>query len=121
MASARYTLNITPDAPEKPSGPMTPRQKWDNFWFYHKWHVVVGVVVALLVGLMIRDVVTNTEPDYTIGVLTSQSLPYDAELTLAEKLTPLCDDTATATALWRCRCWSTGSTTTRPTPTPRWP
>lgn len=92
MASARYTLNIKPDAPEEPPKPMTRRQKWDNFWFYHKWHVIIGVAVALMVGLLVKDVVTKVEPDYTIGVLTTQSLPYSADETLGEKLATLCDD-----------------------------
>ena len=92
MASARYTLNIKPDAPEEPPKPMTRRQKWDNFWFYHKWHVIIGVAAALMAGLLVKDVVTKVEPDYTIGVLTTQSLPYSADETLGEKLATLCDD-----------------------------
>ena len=51
MASYRYTRDIQPQdtapASQAPA-PMTRRQKWDNFWFYHKWHVVAAVVAALL-------------------------------------------------------------------------
>ncbi|WP_367924505.1 hypothetical protein [uncultured Ruthenibacterium sp.] len=92
MASARYTLNITPDEPDEPQKPMTPKQKWENFWFYHKWHLLVGALVLFLVGTLVWEVVTNVEADYTIGVLTSKSLPYNAEITLSEKIAELCDD-----------------------------
>ena len=92
MASARYTLNITPDAPEEPPAPMTPRQKWENFWFYNKWKIIIGLAVAVTLGILIKDVVTKVDPDYTIGVITEQSLPYDAEVTLGEKIATLCDD-----------------------------
>lgn len=92
MASARYTLNIKPDAPEPPKAPMTRRQKWENFWFYNKWKVIIGLVAVVILGILIKDVVTKVDPDYTIGVLTTQSLPYNADVTLGEKLAALCDD-----------------------------
>lgn len=46
MASPRYTLNIKPEdlQPEQPKHEMTGKEKRENFWFYHKWHVIVGIV-----------------------------------------------------------------------------
>ena len=37
MASARYTLHIDPEdlKPDEPRGPLTPKEKWQNFWFYY--------------------------------------------------------------------------------------
>ena len=77
MASARYTLHIDPEdlKPDEPRGPLTPKEKWQNFWFYYKWHVVVGVVVLLLVIFMVRDFVSRVEPDLQMSFITSQSLP----------------------------------------------
>lgn len=51
MASPRYTLNIKPEdlQPEQPKHEMTGKEKRENFWFYHKWHVIVGIVAALMV------------------------------------------------------------------------
>ena len=50
MASPRYTLNIKPEdlQPEQPKHEMTGKEKRENFWFYHKWHVIVGIVAAVL-------------------------------------------------------------------------
>ena len=77
MASARYTLQIDPEdlKPDEPRAPLTPKEKWQNFWFYYKWHVVVGVVVLLLVIFMVRDFVSRVEPDLQMSFITSQSLP----------------------------------------------
>ena len=71
MASARYTLNIKPDAPEEPPQPMTRRQKWDNFWFYHKWHVIIGVAVALENRLreFLQQEMCIRDSSYTVGIL----------------------------------------------------
>ena len=51
MASPRYTLNIKPEdlQPEQPKHEMTGKEKRENFWFYHKWHVIVGNVAAMMV------------------------------------------------------------------------
>lgn len=55
MASPRYTLNIKPEdlQPEQPKHEMTGKEKRENFWFYHKWHVIVGIV-ACADGLFVR-------------------------------------------------------------------
>ena len=50
MASYRYTRNITPqdERPPEPPAPPKGRKKWENFWFYHKWHILAALGVALL-------------------------------------------------------------------------
>ena len=53
MASARYTLNITPDPPEEPPHEMTAKEKRENFWFYYKWHVIVGIFVVILLVMLV--------------------------------------------------------------------
>lgn len=92
MASARYTLNITPDPPEEPPHEMTAKEKRENFWFYYKWHVIVGIFVAVLLVMLVRDVMTNDPADYTIGVITDSGLPTGAADVLSEKLAPFFDD-----------------------------
>lgn len=92
MASYQYTRNITPDPPEPPPEPMTRQKKWENFWFYYKWHVIVGAVVLLMVGMLVKDVVFQTQPDYTIAVLTRSAMPTSVAQNLQAGLAPLCDD-----------------------------
>lgn len=48
----------------------TKKQKRENFWFYHKWHVIVSICCVILVGLFIFDMLNQEEPDYEIAILT---------------------------------------------------
>lgn len=77
MASPRYTLNIKPEdlQPEQPKHEMTGKEKRENFWFYHKWHVIVGIVAALMVFSFVWEIATQVHPDYTIGILTTTGVP----------------------------------------------
>lgn len=92
MASARYTLNITPDPPEEPPHKMTAKEKRANFWFYYKWHVIIGAVVVLIAAYFIKDLVFRVEPDYTVGVLTDGGLPAGAVEALEAALPAFFDD-----------------------------
>lgn len=94
MASARYTLLIKPEdiQPDAPPRELTPQEKRENFWFYYKWHVIVGVAVFVLAFSLIWEVVTQVKPDYTIGIISSNTLPVGVGDVMAEKLTPYFDD-----------------------------
>ena len=94
MASPRYTLNIKPEdlQPEQPKHEMTGKEKRENFWFYHKWHVIVGIVAALMVFSFVWEIATQVHPDYTIGILTTTGVPMGTGEALAEQLKPYFDD-----------------------------
>lgn len=91
MASPRYTLNITPDVPEEVHI-MTPKEKRANFWFYYKWHIIIGIVLIGLVFVFVHDIVTQVKPDYTIGVLSPLTLPAEVSEALSTQLAAFCDD-----------------------------
>lgn len=94
MASARFQVLIKPEdvVPPPPPPPLTPKEKRQNFWFYYKWHFVIGGVIALILGTMIYDIVTQVRPDYEIGLITTIGYPPDTDVVLSEKLTPFFDD-----------------------------
>ena len=94
MASARYTLNIKPEdvQPDAPPREMTPKEKRENFWFYHKWHVIGGAVACVVVFSLIWEIVSQVKPDYTIGLLSSNGVPAGIGEVLGEQLTPYFDD-----------------------------
>ena len=56
---------------------MNKKQKRQNFWFYHKWHVIIALAVVIIGGYFIYDVLHKTEYDYTIGLITEESVPTD--------------------------------------------
>ncbi|MEG0768796.1 MAG: hypothetical protein RSG59_02645 [Ruthenibacterium sp.] len=91
MASARYTRNITQDAPEAPHV-MTRREKLDNFWYYHKWHILFGALALFLVCMFLHDILSQVDPDYQLAVLNTAALTEDTITSLQENLTPFADD-----------------------------
>jgi hypothetical protein len=95
MASARYTRNINPEELQnttQSTQPMSRQKKWENFWFYYKWHVLGGVLAVVLVCMFVKDVFFQTKADYTIGVLTRTELPYGVAEQLQQGFETLLDD-----------------------------
>lgn len=64
----------------------TPKSKWDNFWFYHKWHVVGGICVVLLIAGFIYDLASKVNPDYQIALITESSYPTEVLEKLEDQL-----------------------------------
>lgn len=42
------------------------KKKWENFWYYYKIHVGVGIFAAIFLVITIRDCAQNIEPDVTL-------------------------------------------------------
>ncbi|HIU30601.1 MAG TPA: hypothetical protein IAB66_00345 [Candidatus Caccousia avistercoris] len=95
LARERYLLHAGEEEINREGAEITlktPKDKWDNFWFYHKKHVIIGTLAAILVGYMIYDLATKVEPDYNVAILSSQTIAYDAAEYLADALAPYGED-----------------------------
>ncbi len=94
MPSARYQVLIKPEdiQPDAPPPELTPQQKRENFWFYHKWHLVLGLAVCAILFSLVWEIVTQVKPDYTIGLIGTRGLPAGIGELLSEQLTPYFDD-----------------------------
>lgn len=94
MVKEKYLPYVEP--PKKPEPPKTPaeirRLKWDNFWYYHKFHVLVGIFIVLVVAVtyFYRD--TSPEPDYQVGFVTTMSYPQEFIDSLERELSRYADD-----------------------------
>lgn len=79
MASYRYTRDFKSEnnAEQSASQPMTAKQKRQNFWFYYKWHVIIGIIIIAIIAFTIRDFANRVNPDYTIGVITYNTSSTD--------------------------------------------
>lgn len=51
-------------------------KKLDNFWYYYKWHVIIGIFVAVVLFFTIHDAVTNVDPDITIDCIMDSGISY---------------------------------------------
>ena len=73
MARERYLLGVSeeelrPDP--KPEGPKTPKAKWDNYWYHYKWHTIGGLFIVIVATVLIVQMATKNNPDYTIVLAT---------------------------------------------------
>lgn len=87
MAREEFLLHGGEDTihdPNRMKVEMDPKKKRENFWFYYKWHVIIGTFIVLLAVWTIHDVVSKVNPDYTIGFITTKTYSSDA-LTKLEK------------------------------------
>ncbi len=80
----------------KPDEPivLTKAQKRRNWWDYHKWHVVLGILLgAILLDILLSAFgVGRTDPDYVCAYVASTPLPGDSAAALEEALSALGED-----------------------------
>lgn len=93
MAS-EYLKWLARDVKPEEKRELTRKEKWKNWWYYHKWHVVIGLVALLFVIGFIRDVISNrnNQPDYQVAYIGSVSLPDDTAAALESALAQLGED-----------------------------
>ena len=93
MAS-KYLLwkyrDIKPDQPRE----LTDKEKRANWWYYHKWHVVIGIVLVLALGNIIWSAlgIGRVLPDYQLAYVGSASLPADTVSALENAIAQLGSD-----------------------------
>lgn len=89
MARERYLVGVSeeelrPNPP--PQQPQTPKGKWQNFWFYHKWHVLAGAAAILVAVILIVQAVTRPREDYHLTIVTTAYIPESAVELLEQDL-----------------------------------
>lgn len=93
MARERYLINAGEDTIHQNEIKLeTGRDKRKNWWYYHKIHILVGVIAVALVGSFIYSMVSKVDPDYTVALLTSYSMPETGLNQLEKCITPYADD-----------------------------
>lgn len=74
---------------------LTPKEKWKNWWDYHKWHVVIAIVAVLFLASFVSDYMEARmdQPDYQIAYVCSDSyLSEDAVAALENALAEMGED-----------------------------
>lgn len=93
MARERYLVNAGEDTIHQNEIKLvTAKDKGMNWWYYHKIHLLVAVVAIGLVASFVYSMVTQVDPDYTIALVTSYSMPETGMKQLEECITPYADD-----------------------------
>lgn len=93
MARERYLIDVGEDTIHTNVIELkTKKDKARNWWYYNKRILLFAAIVAAVIFSWIYSVVTNVEPDYTIGMITSFNLPSEVREELENYLAPFCDD-----------------------------
>ena len=73
---------------------LTRAEKRKNWWDYHKWHVVLGIIGVLFLGSMVWSFLGlgQVYPDYQIAYVGAAALPDDTVAALERALSELGED-----------------------------
>ncbi len=79
--------DVRPDQPVE----LTPKQKRANWWYYHKWYVLIGGLLLLTAGYLFARALGfgEVKPDYQVAYVGSAALPEDAASALETALAEL--------------------------------
>lgn len=93
MASKDWDWKYRDIQPERPVS-MTPKQKWRNWWDYHKWHIVIAAILLAAVADLGCHLlgIGKIEPDYQFAYVGSIALPEDTAAALQTQLAALGED-----------------------------
>lgn len=94
MARDRYLWNAGDDSIHSngETAPLSAKGKWKNFWYYHKFHLLIVLVLVALVAGFVYELTTKVEPDYQIGILTETKFSDDAASILEKKIAQYGED-----------------------------
>ena len=62
--------DVRPDAPAE----RTKKQRRQNWWHYHKWHIGVGIAAVAIAGNLAWHALTQVHPDYQIAYVGAYPL-----------------------------------------------
>ena len=93
MAGEYYRWLARNEKPEE-KRELTKEEKRRNWWDYHKWHVVIGIVCLIFALDLIGDVVHNARnhPDYKIAYVGFTDLPDGVAEALESAIAELGED-----------------------------
>lgn len=82
--AGEYVRWLARDVQPQQERELTPQQKRRNWWDYHKWHVIIGLVCAIMIANVFYDALENSrnKPDYTIAFVGRTVLPDDTAAAL---------------------------------------
>ena len=70
----------------------TPAQRMGNWWYYHKWLVLLAAALLGIGGVLLAGWLDQTQPDLRVGYVAVQALDQDAAARLQTALESLCED-----------------------------
>lgn len=92
--AGEYVRWLARDVKPREKKELTAQEKRRNWWDYHKWHVVIGILCAILMLDLASDVMHNARnhPDYKIAYVGYTDLPDGVAEALEHGLAELGED-----------------------------
>ena len=88
MASEYLKWKYRDVQPEQPVE-LTRKQRRQNWWHYHKWHVGIVVVLVLIVANLVWHAATQVHPDYQIAYVGAYPLSDEDAAAWEDRLSAL--------------------------------
>lgn len=95
MARDGYLWNAGEDTihqAKKEQVPLTPREKRKNFWYYHRFHILIAILCAAVLGWTIYEFTSRVSPDYQIAFVTVDDYPNTVIRQMEEQISTLAED-----------------------------
>jgi len=75
--AGEYYRYLARDVKPEEKRELTPREKRQNWWHYHKWQLLIGLLCLVMLGSVVSGAVRNSRnvPDYTIAFVGKAALP----------------------------------------------
>ncbi len=81
-----------PHAGEDDTRPKSLRGKLENFWYYHKWQLLVSVVLIGFFGSVLADTLLRQPKDITVVLVTANSAAVQKTDALRTFIERYCED-----------------------------
>lgn len=93
MARERYLVGVEQeDLQVEAVRELTPKEKRQNWWHYHKIHVLVSIILIAAAASWIYTAFFRPKPDYSIGMITSFNIPDEVRGDLEDHIAQYADD-----------------------------
>jgi len=89
---AEVEAAFTPEEKEVDTSPLSAKEKVQNFWFYYKWHTVIGLFIAVVLAFGLVQCCTKEQPDYTIMTVFDKYVPSEVTLEIENYLEQFGED-----------------------------
>ncbi len=76
----------------RPEEPQTPKEKFQNFWYYYKWWVFAAIALLVIIFIGVYQMVTTVKPDYMLTLVTKASIESESIKGMEEELAKYGDD-----------------------------
>ena len=68
---------------KKVQGNEEAKKKWENFWYYYKYHVLAGVFVLVCIIIFAKDMMSKKiDYDYCVSIVGNHAVPEEDKAAL---------------------------------------